>query len=403
MQKKAPLTKSVVRPRPLSQYDEMFLEMVQGYGGFSNGHAHIDRAYTLPSEYLEDSGLTTWAAAVKPLVVKQKSVGYLHEGPAYKAEDLRPRMAKVIQHLIDCGTTHLDTCIDASLDFGSAEDNGQLAINVANELKAKFAKKIVIRTGPMPIFGFKEGTGRWEAFEAAAHISDFLVALAEKDTIGNVRKRDGRVGFRKHLQMVLDLGCKLQKEVHLHLDQANDPNENGTETLVDGLRSIEGLKLFSQPQIPGQKDPTVWVVHMISPSAYDEARFRKLIDALLEFNIGVIVCPSAGISMRQLRPVVAPEHNSIARMLELCAMRVPIRIGTDNICDMFVPQCGGDMLSEAIFGGHALRFAMPRVWAKLACGIQLNDVDRDEIIETLKRDNEVFRTIDPNWKSAILL
>jgi len=84
-------------------------------------------------------------------------------------------------------------------------------------------------------------------------------------------------------------------------------------------------------------------------------------------------------------------------------MRVPIRIGTDNICDMFVPQCGGDMLSEAIFGGHALRFAMPRVWAKLACGIQLNDVDRDEIIETLKRDNEVFRTIDPNWKSAILL
>ena len=36
----------------------------------------------------------------------------------------------------------------------------------------------------------------------------------------------------------------------------------------------------------------VWVIHMISPSTYDESRFNKMAEGLLEQIIGVICSPS---------------------------------------------------------------------------------------------------------------
>jgi cytosine/adenosine deaminase-related metal-dependent hydrolase len=122
---------------------------------------------------------------------------------------------------------------------------------------------------------------------------------------------------------------------------------------------------------------------------------------LLKFNIGVIVCPTAAISMRQLRPINSPTHNCVARIMELCKSRVPVQIGTDNICDVFVPQGDGDMLTEIKMGGHAARFAIPYVWAKLGAGHSLNAVDIATIGRALYQDSKAFTGIDPNWVSAV--
>lgn len=389
MKSKAPLKKSIATVRNLSPYDQMLLEAVQLQGGFNNAHAHIDRADTLDDKYLRHINTTPLEASSLPLAVKQNLTGDLHRGIAYTEDDLRERMSRVITRLISYGTTRLATCIDAT--SGIAE-NGLLAIRVASELKESFADQIKIEIGPNPIFGFKEGTGRWEIFVEAAKISDFLSALPEKDDFADPHIRDGRIGFHMHTRRVLELGCELKKEVYLHLDQANDPNETGTETL------IRGLKWIDQPQIPDHKGPTVWVIHMISPSGYTEDRFNQLVDGLLELNIGVIVCPTAAVSMRQLRPIFSPTHNSIARVLELCKRKVPVLIGSDNICDVFVPQSDGDMLTELKMVGHAVRFAIPHVWAKLAAGVSLNQVDIATIGRVLYQDKKVFFSIDKSWQ-----
>jgi hypothetical protein len=164
---------------------------------------------------------------------------------------------------------------------------------------------------------------------------------------------------------------------------------------------LEGLKWIDQPQIPNHNGPAVWVIHMISPSGYSENRFSKLIDGLQKFNIGVIVCPTAAISMRQLRPTISPTHNSIVRMLELCKGKIPILMGSDNICDVFVPQSDGDMLTEIKMGGHAVRFAIPYVWAKLGAGIPLNEVDRTTVGRVLYQDRKAFSSIVPDWLPAV--
>ena len=274
MKSKAPL-KGL---RPLSPYDQILLKMVEGHGGFFNAHSHIDRADTIGDQYLRHINTTPLEASSLSLSVKQNLTGDLHRGLAYTENNLRERMKSVILRLISYGTARLNTCIDATSGVG---EDGLLALHIALELKKEFSGKIGINVGPNPIFGFKEGSGRWEIFCEAAKMSDFLSALPEKDDFSDNHTRDGKVGFRKHLRKVIGLACELKKEVHIHLDQANDPRERGTETLIEGLRWLD------QPEIPGHQGPSIWIIHMISPSGYPEDRFSRLIDGLLEMNLGV--------------------------------------------------------------------------------------------------------------------
>ena len=385
---------SIMHDRPISPYDRMLLEDIQILGGFYNAHAHLDRADTLDDKYLRHINTTPLEASSLPLSVKQNLTGDLHRGVAYTKENLAERVRRVVERQIAYGVTKLDTCCDATPDLA---DDGLIAIHELLAIKKEFEKRIKIRVGPMPIFGFKEGSGRMEVFEIASRLEgvDFLACLPEKDDYSNPENRDGKIGYRNHIRRVVALGCELKKEVHIHVDQANDPAETGTETLIEGLRWID------QPSIPDHTGPTIWAVHMISTSAYEEDRFARIIDGLLELNIGVIVCPSAALSMRQLRPVKVPSHNSIARVLELIKRQVPLRLGTDNICDVYVPQGDGDPLTEIKIAGHAVRLAIPYVWAKLSAGHPLNDVDRATVGRVLYQDTKAFTCRNPNWQPAV--
>lgn len=394
MKRKAPLQGKMGVARVLSPYDQMLLSMVEQRGGFNNAHGHLDRADTLDAAYLSHINTTPLEASSLPLRAKQSLTGDLHRGIAYTADNLGERMSRTLDRLIAYGTTRFCTCIDATPDIS---EDGLLAMRIALELKEKYKDLINLEIGPSPIFGFKTDSRRWEVFVEASKMEgvSFISGLPEKDDYVGLQKRDGRVGFRKHIEMLLRLGCELGTEVHLHLDQANDPNEAGTETL------LEGLGWLDQPKIPDHEGPTVWAIHMISPSCYDENRFKRLVDGLLKYNVGVIVCPTAAVSMRQLRPINSPTHNSIARVLELCKSRVPVLIGTDNICDVYVPQSDGDLLTELKMLGHVIRFATPHVLASLGAGVPLNEVDRTTIGEVLYQDRRVYSGIDSAWVPAV--
>lgn len=394
MKEKALLKHDIIGSRILSPYERNFLNLVQQRGGFYNAHGHLCRSDTSDDVYLKHINITPQEASLQPLSVKQILVGNLHQGLAYTEEDLFARMSRVIERLISYGTTGFATCIDVPLDQELNDDFR--AWRVAQKIKQIFADRIAIRLGPHPIFGLKEGTGRWEAYREAAKEADFLTALPEKDLYADEKNRDGKVGFRGHIRMVFDLACELGKEVHLHLDQTGDPSEEGTKTLIEGLRWLD------QPVIPGNSGPAVWVIHMLSPSAYSERDFAKVLDGLLEHNVGVIVCPTATLSNRQIRPICAPIHNSIPRFLELIKCKVPVLFGSDNIGDMFVPQSSGDMLEELKVAGLGVRFPLLDVLAKLASAERLNEVDRTRVGQALYQDDKTFReNYDPSWISAV--
>ena len=383
--------------RNLTWYEKSILAETQQRGGFFNAHAHLDRAHTLQAEYLAHIGTSPIEASNLPLSVKQNLVGDLHRGKAYTPENLESRLRHSIERQIAFGVTRIDTNIDATPDL---PEDGLLAINISLKLKAEYARQgIDIRIAPTPIFGFKidehDETSRWDVFKKASKLGDYISLLPEKDDGISLVGIDARYGFKQHIRMGLELACDLKKEVQFHLDQMNHPDERGTERLLEVLEVVE------QPKMPNGA-PALWIVHMISPSAYDEARFSRLVEKLLEFNIGVIVCPSAALSMRQLRSVEAPLHNSIARVLELVKMRVPIRLGTDNIEDVFVPMGNGDMLTEIMQAASSLRIALPSLWGKLAAGVRPNNVDIHHVGRILHEDRKACMKVAPDgWKPAI--
>lgn len=347
---------------PKSEFYQLVEATVRKYGGLFNAHLHLDRSSTLHRRYLEHMSIDPVEASSYPLRVKQNLTGDLHRGPAYERDDLKRRITENLDYMIECGTIRADSFIDVSCD-----NVGLTALEVALEVKNERKDKIDFRLGAYPIFGFKDSEPqRWELFVEASKKADYLGCLPERD---DRQYHPNHIGFDEHFKRTLQLAIELGKPIHYHVDQANDPRENGTETLVQAMRWIGAPKIDSD-------EPSVWAVHVISPSAYDEARFNELVDGLQEYNIGIISCPTSALSMRQLRQVLTPTHNSVARVLDFMAAEIPLRIGSDNIADVFLPSTTANLYDELLVLSNAIRFYNPDILAKLGSGSKLTDMDR---------------------------
>ena len=357
------------------KWDRDLERLAREFGGWVNAHTHLDRANTFSSEFWEHANVDPMSSSGLSLPLKQNLVGYLHEGLAYRTKNLYQRMKEELERMTSMRVKKVISFIDATPDIGLR------AVEQALKLKEELSSKIALEVALSPIFGFKnpkENPDRWETYKEAAKIADILGGLPVRD------RGEGRVGFDGHTRMILELAQELRKPVHLQLDQDNDPREKETEELIQAVRWI------GSPQVEGVSGPTVWAVHVISPSTYDEGHFQKLIEGLLKYNIGVICCPSAALSMLQLRPLLAPLHNSIARILEMMEAGVPVQIGTDNICDIFIPNGDGNVRSEIWVAATVLRFYHTIVWAKVGAGVSLNEGDKEWIRQALQRVRETW-------------
>ena len=357
-----------------SVFYDKFRQQVLSHGGYHNAHLHLDRAYSLESGTTDTDQVNVLKKSYISLQKKHALIASIHEGPAYDEENLRANLQAVIEDLIKANTRVADTMVDVSADRVGLD-----ALNIVNEQSQKLADKISVRTAAYTPFGFKDSNPEmWEVFEEGVKKSDFIGSLPEADDKDSY---PDHIGFEEHCVRMLDLARREGKMLHVHTDQRNEPGEAGTERLIEIIRSEGGV-----PATGNQ--PLVWVVHMISPSTYDEERFRKLVDRLLESRIGVICCPSAALGMRQLRPVTTPTYNSIPRLLELAASGVPVRLGSDNIGDICSPSTTADLTDEIFILSAALRFYDIHILAKFACGVALSNDDREIISEHLRNNDQ---------------
>ena len=352
-------------------FEDEVRNAVKNLGGWFNAHAHIDRAYVMESKFVDHADMDPWDIATYPLAAKQHTTGALHEGLAYTPASLRERMSRCLDEAIKFGTRRLDSFIDATADC-----IGSSAVEVACELREQYKDRIDFRVGAYPIFGFKDDQPRrWDVFVKAAPMADFIGTLPERDA------RPNHIGFKEHFRRVLNFANSLNyKEIHLHVDQTNKPEENGTETLIEAVRWL-------RPDSRGRAErrpPTVWAVHALSIASYSEERFQRVVEGLKETNIGVIFCPSATLSNKQDRRILVPMHNSITRVLDLLLADIPVRIGTDNIQDFFLPAGTMDLYEEVANASNILRFYNFTTWAKIATGTRLNEVDKMKIRTALE-------------------
>ena len=283
-----------------------FHTLVREKGGYKSHHAHFDKANLITPERLELS--------MRDMQEKWRLYRSLKEG--YTEKDLEKRMASCIYNLAAQGCRNMRTFIDADSIVG------MLPMNVAalmREKNKKFDVNIELATQPLEgVFGDSA-----KIFEQCCEVAD---------VIGGLPSRDRDIGDVKHVQRILSIGKEMNKPVDVHVDQENNPAEKETEMLA-------------RETIKAGMEGKVRAVHSISLAAHDKAYQHYVADLLKDAGITVIVCPSAAISMKPL-DVVAPIHNSIAPIRLLAEHDVPLALGIDNIKDLFMPICDGDLWFE---------------------------------------------------------
>jgi cytosine/adenosine deaminase-related metal-dependent hydrolase len=352
-------------------YDKLRDE-IQALGGMHNAHLHLDRAGTLDDHYIEHDGHRILENSHISLQKKHSLINALHSGPAYQEADLRRRVNACLDQMVACNTVRADTLVDVS-----ADGVGMTALDVLLDIQQQRANEIDLQIGAYSPLGFRDDEPqRWEVLCEGATHADFVACLPEADDRDDY---PDNIGFEEHCRRNLELAREKGCMLHVHTDQRNEPGERGTEQLLDAIETHGGL-----PSDDGE--PRIWAIHMISPSTYEESRFQRLLQRLLEMDVGVICCPSAAIGMRQLRPLQTPTYNSIPRVLELLAAGVPVRLASDNIADICSPSTTADLVDEIFILSAAIRYYDVAILARLASGKPLDEAQREILRQHLEKN-----------------
>ena len=284
---------------------DFFLRKIRENGGFKCYHAHFDKAYLINEDNMIRSQ--------KSLQEKWKIYREFKEN--YTEEDLLGRMSKCVDNLVNQGTNYIRTFVDADSVVN------QKCIDAGIKLKEKYKDKVKIDLAIQPLEGLEDKKSR----------DNFIEACKKADFIGGLPDRDS--SHRKHIEMLFDLAIELDKPVDIHVGQNNIPVEKETELVLD---IIEEYNLKQK----------VSLVHCISLACQEEVYIRHQARRMKLLGVDVIVCPSAAISMKQNYSVYSPIHNSIAPINILLEECVEVKLGIDNISDLFMPLVDGDLWFE---------------------------------------------------------
>jgi len=295
---------------------KQMLADIRENGGFVNCHAHFDKAYFITREGLDRSMVSMEEKWRMSDGIKKEST----------VEDIKVRIRRALDFQIEQGCKLTCTFVDAY------DAVGHKAIDAAIAVKEEYKNKIKLLTITQPLGGLVDEDAR-KLYEEITAKADIAGGLPSKD----------RPNDDKHFDALFEIAKKLDKPVHVHIDQENNPNERDTEKLIAAVKRH------------GYEGRTV-AVHAISTSAQPKEYRKKIYKELAELGIAVVVCPSAALSMRQLDQYQAPVHNSIANVPEMLEAGVLVGLGIDNIADFYEPFVDGDMWIELRLMQEACRY-----------------------------------------------
>ena len=289
-------------------------------------HLHIDKSKTITPKLLDES--------LKHMKAKWFIMRDIKKN--YTEEELENRMLDTTKSLVEQGCKKMRTFIDV--------DNivGLDCLHVANKVK-KYWKNNDVE--------LQIGTQLLEGLEQKQNIELFNEASNYVDFIGCLPSRDNDP--EKHLDIVFSKAQELNLDIEAHLDQLNVPIEKETEMFCDFVEKYD---------YQGKSR----AVHSISLACHPIDYQNKIAKRLADLDIGVIVCPSAAISMTQHYEYNSPIHNSIAPIKVLLENEVNVGLGIDNIEDIFVPFCDGDLEFELRLLAEAERIYDPEILKKIA-------------------------------------
>jgi len=292
-----------------------FKHAVHEQGGYKVLHAHFDKSNLVTPDILMQAQKES---------MQDKWHTYNKLKANYTFDDIYQRSEKSLHSLIKQNVSLVRTFADADMYIG------QMCIDALLKLKEDYSDVINIEIATQPI----EGVLKKDNYQA------FLSASSKADLIGGLPSRDPSP--QEHLHCLIDIAEKFDLPLDVHCDQLNSPQERETELLLN----IKRKRKF--------KNKTN-AIHSISLSAHPEHYQKLIAKRLASEDVGVIICPSAALSMKPLH-YLAPIHNSIAPLKLLLDAGVNVGLGIDNIADLYMPLVDGDMWFECRLLMEATRY-----------------------------------------------
>ncbi len=294
----------------------LMLAAIQAKGGFVNCHAHFDKAYYITKEGLDKSMLDMEQKWLMSDDIKRNST----------QEQIEERIRRGLDMLVAQGCTYTCTFVDAY------EAVGHKAIDAGVKVKAEYKGKIDVKLITQPLGGLVDEKAR-KLYEEITAKADIAGGLPSKD----------RPNDDPNYDYLFSIAKNLNKPVHVHIDQENNPDERDSEKLANAVKKH------------GYEGRTV-AVHAISTAAQPKAYRSEIYKKFASLGIAVAVCPSAALSMRQHDEKTSNVHNSIANVPEMLEAGVLVGLGVDNVADYYMPFVDGDMWMELRMLQEACRF-----------------------------------------------
>lgn len=295
---------------------EQFLEAVKNKGGFVNCHGHFDKAFYITREGLGRSMVDMEEKWLMSDDIKKKST----------EEEVIERITTALEIMLSQGCKNTFSFIDAYSAVGHKN------INAALKAKENYKDKINFVTVTQPLGGLIDQKER-KLYEEVTAKADIAGGLPSKD----------RPDDDKNFDYLFSIAKNLNKPIHVHIDQENNPHERDTEKLI---------KYTKKYNYEGR----VVAIHALSVAAQDKKYRQKIYKGLNDAGISVVVCPSAALGMRQLEQYNSPIHNSIANVPEMLRTGINVSLGVDNIYDFYQPFVDGDMWVEVRMMQEACRY-----------------------------------------------
>jgi cytosine/adenosine deaminase-related metal-dependent hydrolase len=298
---------------------------IRQHGGWVNAHAHFDRAYSLDENSVKE--------IYAPLKKKWDIVDTLKRTSS--VDDVYHRMASATELMLEQGVQAFGSFVDVD------EAIGEKSLLAAEKLRAVYGDRIQMKFINQTLKGVLDKDARYW-FDKALEFVDIIGGLPAKDA--------GREA--EHLDLLLSTGKRLNKRVHVHVDQFNTDEESETEMLAHKVieHGMEGR---------------VTAIHCISVAAHPKAKREQIYALMKQAGLSVISCPVAWIDHpRTERP--APSHNAITPVDEMLEYGILVAIGTDNIMDVYKPFGDGDMWTEVKLLLEACKIYRPEVLSSIA-------------------------------------
>ncbi len=282
-------------------------------------HTHMNNALTTTSGDVDNNPEGTLLEAIVSSRDKRRE--------NIDKEAIKNRALRLVDWFVSYGVTrvrsHLELFPEADNPFAYAE--------AMLEVKKEASDIIDIQLVGMPNKGFANDDTVYNQFEELIDIG--------VDVVGGLpQKEDTREGGIEHIEAALELACKKDRLVDMHVDETDDPNSRYTEVLA-----------YKSKQYSIGENVTA--SHVTSLHSQPDQYADKLCRLLAETEISVVTNPTVN-SVLQGRYDNYPKIRGYTRAKELSEAGVTVGIGQDNIGDIFNPYGDGDPIKNLNFFAH---------------------------------------------------